>query len=193
MKKWSIIMGTGIIFILSIILGIYFYQINQKSDFTQQVEQLSKENNQVSEQNNQILTTTSDEEKTTPNTTFIIKKYYEQCGHTTTDYVEIPADFVNMTQKELEESYQDWQIKSFSSKEVILFKYENGFCNEHYVLREEDGVIVVYIIDENGNETLKEKTGIDTRYLPQTDLIAIKNGIYIYGNEELYTALEDYE
>lgn len=193
MKKWSIIMGTGIIFILSIILGIYFYQINQKSDFTQQVEQLSKENNQVSEQNNQILTTTSDEEKTTPNTTFIIKKYYEQCGHTTTDYVEIPADFVNMTQKELEESYQDWQIKSFSSKEVILFKYENGFCNEHYVLREEDGVIVVYIIDENGNETLKEKTGIDTKYLPQTDLIAIKNGIYIYGNEELYTALEDYE
>lgn len=193
MKRWSIIIGTGIIFILSIILGIYFYQINQKSDFTQQVEQLSKENNQVSEQNNQILTTTSDEEKTTPNTTFIIKKYYEQCGHTTTDYVEIPADFVNMTQKELEESYQDWQIKSFSSKEVILFKYENGFCNEHYVLREEDGVIVVYIIDENGNETLKEKTGIDTKYLPQTDLIAIKNGIYIYGNEELYTALEDYE
>lgn len=193
MKKWSIIIGISIIFILSIILGIYFYQINQKSEFTQQVEQLSKENNQVSEQNNQILTTTSDEEKTTPNTTFIIKKYYEQCGHTTTDYVEIPADFVNMTQKELEESYQDWQIKSFSSKEVTLFKYENGFCNEHYVLREEDGVIVVYIIDENGNEKLKEKTGINTKYLPQTDLIAIKNGIYIYGNEELYTALEDYE
>ena len=74
-----------------------------------------------------------------------------------------------------------------------MFKYEKGFCNEHYVLREEDGIIVVYNIDENGKETLKEKTSVETRYLPQIDLIAMKNGIYIFGNEELYRALEDYE
>ena len=98
-----------------------------------------------------------------------------------------------MSKKKLEESNTEWQIKDFSSKEVTLFKYENGLCNEHYVLREEDGIIVVYNIDENGNEILKEKTSINTQYLPQTDLIAIKNGIYIYGNEELYSTLEDYE
>ena len=195
MKKLGIIIVVSIVFVLSILLGIYIYQINNQEDFTHQVEQISKQSTEITETNqtNQIMTTTSDEEKTTPNTTFIIKKYYEQCGHTTTDYVEIPADFVNMTQKELEENYKEWQIKNFSSKEVTLFKYENGFCNEHYALREEEGIIVVYTIDENGNETLKEKTGIDTKYLTQTDLIAIKNGIYIYGNEELYTALEDYE
>ena len=131
------------------------------------------------EEKAEILTTNSNDVKTTPNTVLIIKKYYEKCGHSTTDYVEIPTDFVNKTKEELEKTYNEWQVKDFSSSEVTMFKYEKGFCNEHYVLREEDGIIVVYNIDENGNETIKEKTSVDTRYLPQTDLIAMKNGIYI--------------
>lgn len=144
-------------------------------------------------ENRDVTTINSNEEKTTPNTKLVIKKYYEKCGHTTTDYVEIPSDLINKNAKEIEEEYNEWQVKSFSSNEVTLFKYENGFCNEHYVLREKDGIIVVYTIDENGNEKMKEKTSINTKYLPQTDLIAIKNGVFIYGNEELYSALEDYE
>ena len=194
MKKWgTLAVIIGIILVLGIIFGVYLYRINKQYDFTKQVEELSKDNPVEIEEKTGILTTNSNEEKTTPNTVLVIKKYYEKCGHTTTDIVEIPVDFVNMTQKELEETYNEWEVKEFSSGEVTVFKYENGFCNEHYVLREEDGMIVVYNVNENGNETIKEKTSVNTKYLPQTDLIAIKNGIYIYGNEELYSALEDYE
>ena len=191
-KKTIIAIGSSSILILITILGLSLNNKNNQDNFIKQVEELSIENNKKTMEK-EILQVTSSEEKTTPNTIFVIKKYYEKCGHTTTDYIDIPEDFINMTSKEIEKVCKDWQIKVFSSSEVVLFKYENGFCNEHYVLREEDGFIVVYIIDENGKETIKERTEISTQYLPQTDLISIKNGIYIYGNEELYSALEDYE
>ena len=193
MKKW-IIITVIVIIIISLGIGfcIYLYRINKQNDFIEQVEELSKENNRRIEEDN-MLQATSNEEKTTPNTIFVIKKYYEKCGHTTSDYIDIPGDFINMTEDDIKDTCKEWQIKEFSSGQVVLFKYENGFCNEHYVLKEEDGVINVYIIDENGIETIKEKTDISTQYLPQTDRISLKNGIYIYGNEELYSALEDYE
>jgi hypothetical protein len=61
------------------------------------------------------------------------------------------------------------------------------------MVREKDGKLVVFRIQENGVETEYETTEISLEYIPQTDLVNIKNGVRINGNEELNQYLENFE
>ena len=61
------------------------------------------------------------------------------------------------------------------------------------MLREKNGYLAIYTIDLFGNETLKEMTQIVTSYLPETDIMRLKEGIQVNGKEELNATLEDYE
>ena len=74
-----------------------------------------------------------------------------------------------------------------------MSREEELFCNQHYKLKLEDNVIVIYNVDENGIETEYEQTGITSEYLTEEDILKLKTGIYIYGKENLTSAIEDYE
>ena len=57
----------------------------------------------IEEQNIQEeVETNSQEEKISPNCLLILKKYYEECNHTIKEYVDIPMDLVNKTEKDFE-------------------------------------------------------------------------------------------
>ena len=56
-----------------------------------------------------------------------------------------------------------------------------------------NGVIGIYTVDQNGNESLKQDTEIQIQYLPEIDIENLKKGIYVIGDEALNSALEDYE
>lgn len=185
----------GIILLLAVSMSIgYFIYTLQYAEQNQQ--QLAKQNtNTVNNlmQNEESIQTNQEEEKVTPNTQFILQKHYVQCGHTTVDYEEVPSEVVNMTQGELQEKYKEWEIAKFSKQEVILRKEESGNCDQHYVLREKEGYVAIYLVNQNGMESLKELTGIATEYLPQEDIQKFKEGIFVYGLQELNTIIEDYE
>lgn len=189
-----------IIVIIAIFSGLYIYKIVNPSKENQN----NNNNNDVinntiikeelyGDKNNILIDTNSNEEKTTPNTSLILKKHYNECNHTIKEYSELPSKSINLTQKEIEEEYKEWNIEEFSSKKIILIKEESGNCNQHYVLKEKNGVIAIYNIDKNGVETLKETTSISVEYLTQTDLLKIKQGIKVYGEEELNSTIEDFE
>jgi len=108
----------------------------------------------------------------------ILKKYYTECGHIINEYIDIPADLINLNEEELKEKYPTWEIIGFSSGEITLYKEINESCNEHYILREKDGKINIYMKTEKGEE-LYEKTEISAEYLTETDLIEIKNGLEV--------------
>lgn len=61
------------------------------------------------------------------------------------------------------------------------------------MLKEEEGNIAVFKLDENDNQIFLEKTEIATEYLPKEDLENIKQGILIYTKKELNKILEDFE
>ena len=48
--------------------------------------------------------------------------------------------------------------------------------NRHYILREKDGIINVYYINENGEEILYKVTDISTNYLSEEDVKDLKEG-----------------
>ena len=55
------------------------------------------------------------------------------------------------------------------------------------------GKVVVYIVNNDGTESVYEKTNISSEYLTETDLINMQDGLEIYGKEELNKIIEDFE
>lgn len=205
MKKTYILIILFTVIILGIAAGTYIFvsKENKKTenenvenvlnkvsdkmekDYTKELEELNKLNNS--------LETNSNEEKISPNCLLTLKKHYDKCGHTTKEYIDIQEDLVNKTQEELEEKYPNWEVEKFSSGEIILYKEYAGMCDEHYILKEKDGKIVIYKIDENEQEKLYETTEIAIDYLTDEDKENIKNGIKVNGKEELNQLIEDFE
>lgn len=142
---------------------------------------------------NNMLEANSEEEKISPNCSFTIKTYYEDCGHTTSEYIELPEDLVNNTKEEIKEKYKDYEIEKFSSNKVVLFKIMSGECGEHYIVRDKDGQVVVYNIQDDGTEKEYEVTGITTEYLTDTDKVNMQNGIKVNGKQALNQLIEDFE
>ena len=66
-------------------------------------------------------------------------------------------------------------------------------CSEHYIVKENNGHISIYNIDENNAEHFVKNTEILTKYLPEEDQESLKNGIKIIGKKDLSIFLEDFE
>lgn len=187
--------------VISVILGISTYfivkEINKNEPKANIEEYAIKEDN--TNQINDIkmpdeeIEVSSAEEKVSPNASFTIKKEYKSCGHTIEEKSELPNKIINKTQEEIENQYEDFEVESFSRYEVVLCKQIDGLCNEHYKIKEENGVIVVYGSNEDGEEILYDETGISTQYLPESDMLKIRNGLQIYGKENLNKFIEDFE
>ncbi len=133
------------------------------------------------------------EEKTSPNCSLTTKTYYQNCGHTKSEYTNLPSSFVNLTKDEIQEKYQEYEIKDFATNAIVLYQEKEGECGEHYMVKDKEGMVTVYQVLEDGSEQELETTGITTEYLPETDKINMKNGIQVNGKQELNQLIEDFE
>ena len=195
MKKWIYVIIVVVIIIIAIFVRNMLFKSNDNTNTENQVQNNIKEQDEVEENifTNDISVSSIEQEKISPNAVLILKKHYEECNHTIKEYAKMPEEYVNLNQEELAKKQENWQIEEFSKDEVTLIKDVTSVCNEHYVLREKDGIIAVYQIHEDNTETLKEETGIAVEYLTDIDKLRLEEGIRIYGEEELNSTLEDYE
>ena len=195
MRNFLLVLTVVIIFFVSFLCGYYIYKEKVAENLPQQVTKQIAEATIVKSTNtfSPSLVTSTIEEKISPNATLVIKKYHNLCGHITKDYAEIPAEFVNMREEELKNNLTEWTIKGFSPDEIVIYKEVEDMCNEHYIVRENNGYVTIYILDSNNNETIIEQTEITTEYLTEQDKEKLKNGIKAIGKEELNSLLEDYE
>ncbi|MCI8345098.1 MAG: hypothetical protein HFJ42_03885 [Clostridia bacterium] len=196
MRKGYLISIIGIIiFAILVTIGVIIYK-NANSNLEQK-EATYIQTNHIEENlvnsNIELVTTTSEEEKVSPNCLFIFKVYYKECEHITIEKETASEVMVNKTREDLESIYKDWNIVTFRNDEVLFYKEQEGICNEHYMLKELEGCIAIYSVNEEEKETLKEKTAIITTYLPEEDVNRLKEGIRVDGTDKLNKALEDYE
>lgn len=202
MKKVWIIGLIIAIIIIGIILGIFIYNNNANNNKQSSIveneinivsEKVTDECTEEYQNSEEEIETDSQEEKISPNCLLTLKKYYEECNHTINEYVDIPQDLVNGTEEDLKNEYPYWQVEKYSSNEIILYKEFNSNCGQHFVLREDNGKITVYKINENNEEEVYENTEISVEYLSETDKIKISEGIKVNGIEKLNQLLEDFE
>ena len=156
------------------------------------LDECTDEYEEMVESNTLVEETSSEGEKISPNCSIIFRRHYKDCGHTIEQYSSVPTELVNKTEEDLQEQYQGWTIEEFSRNQIILYRDFDSECGEHYVLREKDGKVVVYL-KTGDTEELVEETDIATEFLTETDRIELQNGIEANGRVELNQLIEDYE
>ena len=204
MKKFGIIFFSFFVVFIAILLGIYVFSDKDNKNNNGEIigEKLSEEiYDECTEEGelileskeSNIIETNTKEEKITPNCVITLKRYYKGCKHITNEYLNVPQELVNKTEEDLQKKYKDWIIKKFSSTEIELYREFEGKCGEHFVLRENNGKIVINKISEDDKEIFFEETDISVDYLSEEDKEAIKEGIKVFGNENLNQVIEDFE
>lgn len=163
----------------------YMEKVENKEDITNLIDE--------NEIGNYIVTTNSNEEKISPNATIVFIQYYKDCGHTIKHKEKIENTMVNLSKDELKDIYKDWKLTSFDKDKIELCKEFAGQCDEHYILKENEGHISIYKVGSEGDNILMENTEIETQYLPDLDKENLKNGIEIIGKEKLNSYLENFE
>ena len=197
MKKQYIIAICIIAFFTSLIITMNIVKENKLQNTKKEVKISEKIEDECTEEytkETKIEEVVATKEKVSANSQLILKKYFKQCDHTINEYVEMPQELVNLTKEEVENKYNDWKVIGFEPNKVTLYKEFDDMCGEHFKLKVEEGKIVIYQINKEGNQSIYEKTNISSEYLTQTDLISIENGgLDVYGKEELNKLIEDFE
>lgn len=199
MNKTIITMISIIVIMAAIITAVVVYK-PKESEVPQEIQMevadeeiLDDCTDEYQEMQDQMLEANSSDEKISPNCFITLKKLYKECGHTTSEYLEIPEELVNKTKEDLKEKYENWNIEKFSDTEIILSKEEEGECGEHFMVRDKEGKVTIYEILKDGSEQEYEVTDIWTEYLTQTDKINMQNGIRVNGKQALNQLIEDFE
>lgn len=194
-KVWIIIIISIVLLIIGGVTGIYIYNINNTLNQNSiKAKELADElKRKMIEEEEQTVSTSSNTIKVSPNSIVQKNTVYKICNHIVQETEIIPEELTNKEQKDIEQYYKDWQIKKFGSSEVILYNEKNEYCDRHYILKENDGVIAIYKVNQDNKEIFKENTQIQVQYLPEVDLLNLKKGIYAIGEQELNSILEDFE
>lgn len=199
-KKSTIVLLTIISIAIIILAVVIVYNItkvknNEQADISGSINIEEFASNTIDENaiGNYIVTTNADEEKVTPNTKITFYKKYTDCGHTIKEKSTAEASIVNLTEEELRKVYKDWDVIYFSKDLIEVYKEMPGQCGEHYLVKENEGIISVYKVTNNGETILMENTEIEIGYLPDIDRMNLKNGVKIIGKEELNSYLENFE
>lgn len=196
-NKWIIYIIIAVL--ISVIIGFLIYTFltndNEKLQGTDMISEreLAEDNNQINNVMSNVIETSAQEESISPNAIIIKKEYFKACDHLVRTVEDIPETLVNGTEENIKEEYPGWKIEKFSPSEIILYKERQGNCNEHYVVKNHYGVIGIYVINADGREILKEDTEISTKYLPESDIELLNEGVKIIGKTKLIEFLEDYE
>ena len=186
-----------IVIIGAIIIGVQICKPNkEQEDIITKVSDEKIEDDctdEYQEIQEEMLQANSTEEKISPNCFITMKKTYNKCGHTTSEYIAIPKELVNKTKEDLKEKYAGWTIDKFSDTQIVISKKEEGECGEHYIVKDKEGKVVIYKLLEDGTEKEYEVTDISTEYITDTDKINMKIGIKVNGKQELNQLIEDFE
>lgn len=185
--------------VLAIVMGFFVGKYLYKRE--------NSYNNTATEETNNIVTnntlnkienieiqTSIQDEKISINTKIIEQIYYNGCNHLIETELKDTTKYINMTKDMLKKEFPKWDIKEFSPERVILYMEDADFCNEHFLVKDVDGYITIYTLNNLDNilEILKT-TDIATKYLTEADKSSLKEGITVYTKQNLNKLIEDFE
>ena len=195
MKKtiWIIIFFSLAI-IIGFFVGEYLYNLEENKKEIENDIKNNSYNNLINNTNTLKIETNAYEEKISINTEVMEETYYRECDHLLKYTKKDIKGLINMTKEQLAKKYPEWEVKEFSKEKVILYKEEAGYCEEHFLVKDVDGFVTVYAMDNQ--EKIKELvnvTEIETKYLTETDQKNLKEGIRVYTGQKLNKLIEDFE
>lgn len=178
-----------LIFVFSFGIGYYCSTI-WKMNKQQQTESLI-EANLIKNEN--VIETSQIDERISYNAEFALKKYFDECGHFSFKYAELPKELINKTRMQIEELYDEWEIEEFSKDHLVLSQEINSICEEHYLIKLVDNNVQIFHVGNGASLSLYKETDISKEYLTSEDIQTLEEGILVYGAGKLNSIIEDFE
>ena len=133
------------------------------------------------------------EEKITPSTKIVYEYYYASENITEKQESVPPYFMLDLTLEDMVNFYPDWEIRNFSSREVVMRKTIYEDTSRNYIVGEHEGYVAVFYQVEQAGISLKQVTNTPVSALSKEDRERLSQGIYVSGEYELAKVLEDYE
>ena len=131
---------------------------------------------------------------TTKDTLLVFRKYYRGCKETKVEERKVMGHEIGFDREGLKLAHPLWSIGGFSPSRVILNMEVDGYCPEHFLVKDKDGMIAIYTPSESGDEDiLFEETDIPTFILPDEIKDEILRGLVVDSTEELEHFMENFE
>jgi hypothetical protein len=96
----------------------------------------------------------------------------------------------------IRESYPDWEIGSYSKEKISLYKIIDSYPPGTYLLtsimQNNEEVLAVYTYDIDGNSVLYGTYDTPVAMLPAEEIVKIRAGIAVSGEDALNSLLENY-
>ena len=201
-------------FVLLLIGFIYGYITNEEPvpNKPNQYTEEARMPNVVAERNNEEqeppLETTDEEPMTnvspainndnivTNNTKLVLRTYYEKTRDSTSKEMVLPKTLIGISLDELkrylEENYVGWSIRDMNKDRVELYKVSNHVSPNHYIVKEYNGYITIFQVEEDGSMKLINQTEIPISSLSDMDRQKMSEGIIVKGIDGINQLLEDY-
>lgn len=196
MKKTIWVMVCIIAIVLGFFVGKHLYKKKESNNNVnlQNTVTNTQINNTVDKVTNTEIPTSMSEEKVSINTEIIEKVYYKECDHIIETPVKNIEKYINMDEEDIRKSFQGWEIEEFTPEKLVLYKQEEDFCNEHFLIKDVDGYVTIYTLNSLDNVLeILETTEIETKYLTDTDKKNLIDGIKVYTKKDLNKVIEDFE
>ncbi|MGN1311033.1 MAG: BofC C-terminal domain-containing protein [Clostridia bacterium] len=196
MKKTIWVMVCIIAIVLGFFVGKHLYKKEESNNNVnlQNTVTNTQINNTVEKVTNTEIPTSMSEEKVSINTEIIEKVYYKECDHIIETPVKNIEKYINMDEEDIRKSFQGWEIEEFTPEKLVLYKQEEDFCNEHFLIKDVDGYVTIYTLNSLDNVLeILETTEIETKYLTDTDKKNLIDGIKVYTKKDLNKVIEDFE
>ncbi len=200
MRRRNVILLTlGAVFILTAVIA-YFTFYNQPSNeepdtenkdllFDDSHNKVEFDIEPIAALENTVAAESTDNAKILPSTRIVYQYYYTVDDKLIEEETEPPYYMLDMTRAQIEEYYPEWQLISFSNKKVVLRQAVNDIDKDnYYILKEHNGIIGIFY----RNGMLRDQIDTPVSSLPDEEQKRLKEGITVYGEEELITVLENY-
>lgn len=173
---------------------------------SEKIDSRYKELEEEQQTEDNVSADTSDYDKLGVQTIYQIESYNSVKDTTVVEYETLPEELIGLTREQTDDycrnyiknmpaeeflkGLQSMGVTGFSNERLIVKKiYDSSKVEFKYYLIAVDGEVVAYYGDK---KTVYEYTGIETRSLPAKERRALKKGIEVSDEEELYSILENY-
>lgn len=129
--------------------------------------------------------------KITPSTKIIYKYYYPSESKTKIKEELSPYFLIGKTKDEIKNYLPEWNVNSFSEKEVILTKTLDKDSKKHFIVSEYNGNVASFK-EKVAKENLIEITSTPVSSLSEEEQKIISEGIVVDTKYELLRCMENY-
>jgi len=192
-NKWksifTLVVAMAITMTAGYIYGFYQGSTGNKDDIDieKDVSKLSvveKENDKDEESINEILSSTE----------IVFNRSYKLCKDVITEKRKPYIGEIGTKEEGIQSIFPGWTIEKFTGEQLVLSKQIDNYCSNHYILKEQGGLVTIYapLEEDEGLEVIKHTT-VKVHSLPPDLQQEIEKGMAVESMEQIEYLIESWQ